>query len=90
MLLFAMSNKSKSGLRRDFYVYYGSLLRIVAKYYLNQPMPWWSASTMCNTKYFYYETFQTFSEREFNSFEFKCLQDTLKEIKDKLDGNSIK
>ena len=34
--------------------------------------------------------FQTFSESEFNSFEFKCLQDTLKEIKDKLDGNSIK
>lgn len=32
---------------------------------------------------------RTFSEREFNSFEFKCLQDTLKEIKDKLDGNSI-
>ncbi|XP_062617485.1 protein lin-9 homolog isoform X2 [Saccostrea cucullata] len=32
---------------------------------------------------------RTFSEQEFNSFEFKCLQDTLKEIKDKLDGNSI-
>nr|XP_022309595.1 protein lin-9 homolog [Crassostrea virginica] len=32
---------------------------------------------------------RTFSESEFNSFEFKCLQDTLKEIKDKLDGNSI-
>ncbi|XP_076114426.1 protein lin-9 homolog isoform X1 [Mytilus galloprovincialis] len=32
---------------------------------------------------------QTFSETEFNSFEFKSLQDTLLDIKGKLDGNSI-
>ncbi|KAK3101456.1 hypothetical protein FSP39_003703, partial [Pinctada imbricata] len=33
---------------------------------------------------------RTFSEKEFNSFEFKSLQDTLKEIRDQLDGNNLK
>nr|KAG5701006.1 hypothetical protein BaRGS_022717 [Batillaria attramentaria] len=33
---------------------------------------------------------RTFSESEFNSFEFRSLQDSLKEIKETLDGNNIK
>jgi len=35
-------------------------------------------------------TFQTFSENELNSFEFKSLQDTLNEVRSTLDGNNIK
>ena len=34
--------------------------------------------------------FQTFSENELNSFEFKSLQDTLNEVRTELDGNNIK